>query len=78
MTALTRDNEILTDLLLEALERESPVPISTLALSAKVGHDNYQNYSSVLRMLNRLAKRGEVEKIRLEDMRSCYWRRWPV
>jgi hypothetical protein len=27
-------------------------------------------------MLNRLAKRGEVEKIEVPDMRCRYWRRW--
>jgi hypothetical protein len=34
-------------------------------------------YGAVLNALNRLARRGEVEKITVPDMRSRYWRRWP-
>jgi hypothetical protein len=33
-------------------------------------------YGMVLNALNRLARRGEVEKIAVPDMRSRYWRRW--
>jgi hypothetical protein len=33
-------------------------------------------HGDLLRMLNRLAKRGEVEKIEVPDMRCRYWRRW--
>lgn len=35
------------------------------------------SHADLLRILNRLAKRGEVEKITLPDMRCRYWRRWP-
>lgn len=34
-------------------------------------------HGEVLRILNRLAKRGVVEKMLPEGMQSCYWRRWP-
>jgi hypothetical protein len=77
VTALTARNVALTDQICAALDDEWPLPVSTLALNAKLGHAGYQNHADVLRILNRLAKAGEVEKIRLEDMRSCYWRKWP-
>jgi hypothetical protein len=35
-------------------------------------------YTDLLRMLNRLARLCEVEKIKLEDMRCVYWRRLKV
>jgi hypothetical protein len=34
-------------------------------------------YSDTWRLLNRLARLGEVEKITVPEMRPCYWRRWP-
>ena len=35
-------------------------------------------YSDMRRLLGRLADRGEVEKLTVEDRRACYWRRWPT
>lgn len=67
-------NIALTDQLLAALDDEGPLPISTSALLGQLGLRGYQN--TVLRLLNRLARLGEVEKIKLDDMRCCYWRRW--
>lgn len=34
------------------------------------------SHADLLRVLNRLAKRGEVEKIAVPDVRCRYWRRW--
>jgi hypothetical protein len=66
-------NSALTGQILAALDDEGPLPISTSALLDKLGLRGYQN--TVLRLLNRLARLGEAEKIKLEDMRCCYWRR---
>ena len=87
MTALTTRNVALTDQILAALADEGGLPISTSALHARLSPpcggwphtdcwDRHLDYATIYRLLNRLAKRGEVEKIRLEDMRSRYWRRW--
>jgi hypothetical protein len=35
------------------------------------------SYSDTWRVLARLARLGEVEKITVPEMRACYWRRWP-
>ena len=88
MSALAARTVALTDQVLAALAGESPLPISTSALWRKLSppcagwpHTTclpHLEYRAVLRVLNRLADRGEVEKIRLEGMRSCYWRRWPA
>jgi hypothetical protein len=87
MSTLTARNVALTDQILATLADESPLPISTTALWRKMSPpcdgwphtecwDRHLDYAAVLRMLNRLARRGGVEKIRLDGMRSCYWRRW--
>lgn len=34
-------------------------------------------YSDMWRLLSRLERAGEVEKITLDGMRACYWRSWP-
>ena len=87
MTALTARNVALSDQILAALAGEGGLPISTVALHAKLSPpcdgwphtdcwDRHLDYGTVLRLLNRLAKRGEVEKIEVDGMRSRYWRRW--
>jgi hypothetical protein len=35
------------------------------------------DHAELLRLLNRLARRGDVEKITVPDMRCRYWRRPP-
>jgi hypothetical protein len=34
------------------------------------------SYGDTWRVLARLARLGEVEKITVAEMRPCYWRRW--
>jgi hypothetical protein len=72
---LSPANIALTDQILAALDEEGALPISTPALLDKLGLRGH--HGTVLRLLNRLARLGEVEKIELEDMRCLYWRRWP-
>jgi hypothetical protein len=75
MASLTARNVHLTDQILAVLAAEGALPISTSALVAKLGELPY--HAVVLRLLNRLARRGEVEKLELDGMRCLYWRRWP-
>lgn len=88
MTAMTARNVALTDQILATLANEWPLPISTPELWRKVSPPcngwphtecwpRHVDYSAVLRILNRQARQDVVEKIRLEDMRCCYWRKWP-
>jgi hypothetical protein len=71
LTDAARD---LTARILGVLEAEEPLPVSTPALLDCLkmrGH-----HGTVLRMLNRLARLGEVEKWAASgDTRCCYWRR---
>lgn len=71
---LSPANIALTDQILAALDDEGALPISTPALLDKLGLRGH--HCTVLRLLNRLARLGGVEKIELEDMRCLYWRRW--
>jgi hypothetical protein len=77
MTAMTARNVHITDQLLAVLADE-PLPVPTSYLLGKLDLRGYQN--TVLRLLNRLTKRGEVEKWApagplLSDTKCCYWRR---
>lgn len=87
MTALTARNIALSDQILAVLASEGGLPISTAALHAKLRPpcdgwphtrcwERHLDYATVYRLLNRLAKRGDVERIAVEGMRSLYWRRW--
>jgi hypothetical protein len=58
----------------QLLDEKGALPISTPALLDKMGLGG--RHGTVLRLLNRLARLREVEKIELEDMRCLYWRRW--
>ena len=90
MTALTARNVHLTDQILAILADESPLPVSTMALHARLNPvcggwphtecwDRHVDYSAVYRMLNRLARLGEVEKWPADgDRRCCYWRRLTI
>jgi hypothetical protein len=83
---LTARNIHLTDQILAFLAAESPLPASTPAIHAALTScdgwphtacwDRHVDYAAVLRMLNRLAKRGEVEKWEPREAgRACCWRR---
>ncbi|MBO0879977.1 MAG: hypothetical protein J2P17_06340 [Mycobacterium sp.] len=53
------------------LAAEWPLPLATGLIGERVG---LPGDPVVLRMLNRLASRGEAEKFTFADKRSCYWR----
>lgn len=90
MATLSPRNVALTDQILAALAGEGGLPISTMALLEKISPrprtiagrraafeaGQLVMHSDLLRQLNRLARLGDIEKIRLDDMRSLYWRRW--
>jgi hypothetical protein len=60
--------------ILAALEAEAPLPVSTPHLVDRLCLQH--EYATVLRLLNSLAKAGEVEKWHAGETRCCYWRRW--
>ncbi len=72
--SLSPANVALTDQILAALDDDDGLPISTPGLLDKLGLRGHHN--TVLRLLNRLARLGEVKRIELEDMRCLYWQRW--
>lgn len=90
MSALTARNVHLTDQILALLAEQSPLPVSTPAIHDALSppcdgwphtacRDRHVDYMAVYRILNRLARAGEVEKwSRLEDRRACYWRRLSI
>jgi hypothetical protein len=63
--------------LLGKLNAAYPEPTIGDLLSGRDTDPRRVQHWDLLRLLNRLAKRGEVEKITLPDMRCRYWRRWP-
>ncbi len=71
MTSLSARSVRLSDQVLAALDEEAPLRVSTAALLAKVGLSE-SDRAIVLRLLNRLAGRGEAKKIELEEMRCLY------
>jgi hypothetical protein len=74
VTALTLRNEAITAALIVVLDDEAPLPVSTPQLVARLGMAG--EWATVLRMLNRLARLGEVEKWPADgEERCCYWRR---
>lgn len=63
------------DQVLAVLRDEWPLPISTIQLCERVGASRYSDVGRIAyRVLNRLAKRGQVERIRLDGHYSVYWR----
>ena len=83
----------LVDQILAALDEEFPLPIPTMNLLAKLNAhvpDTFEGrdeairagrmvyYTALMRQLTRLARLGEVEKIKPEGMQDVYWRRWPA
>src|SRR5262245_8196511 len=87
MTALTARNVHLTDQILAVLTDQSPLPVSTRTIHAALQPacdgwphtacwDRHVDYAAVYRILNRLARCGEVEKWPPVDRRpSCLGRR---
>jgi hypothetical protein len=73
MTALTARNVHLTDQTLAALA-ESPLPMSTREVARKVGITNVAREQEAWRVLDRLARQGLVERIRLPEATCRYWR----
>ena len=91
MAAMAPRNVALTDQILATLADEGCLPISTMALLEKLSPQPptiaerlaaFRScrpllHGELLRLLNRLAARGEIEKITVPDMRCRYWRRTP-
>jgi hypothetical protein len=72
---LTSENLARTDQITAYLAAQAPLPVSTGQILDTLGLRGYDG--TVNRLLNRLAKRGEIEKWPAsEDHRSCYWRWW--
>jgi hypothetical protein len=73
---------ISTTALLDKLNALQPEPALTevthLARTRRPANPPRVSRADLLRMLNRLARLGMVEKIRLDDMRCLYWRAWDV
>jgi hypothetical protein len=82
-----------TDQILAILAEESPLPVPTGVLWRKlspmpatvrerceaIDSGRVVLYSETLRLLNLLARRGEIEKWPAsEDRRSCLWRRLTI
>jgi hypothetical protein len=62
-----------TDQILAVLASEYPLPVSTREIEERTGYGS--SYGQLTyRMLTRLARRGEAEKITVADMKSRYWR----
>ncbi len=86
MTALTARKVQLTDQILAVLAGQSPLPVSTPAIHAALQppcdgwphtacRGRHVDYTAVYRILNRLARAGEVEKWPpRDDRRACLWR----
>lgn len=73
MAVLTARNVHLTDQALAALA-ESPLPMSTREVARAVGITNVAREQQVWRVLDRLARQGLVERIRLPEAACRYWR----
>lgn len=76
MAKLTARNVHLTDQVLAALAESGTFPLSTAEVAAKAGLDPEKpmQVQDAWRVLDRLARRNEVERIRLEGIRQTYWR----
>lgn len=73
MTALSPLSIACTDAVLAVLAQEYPLPVPTGEVEKRTGYG--ARYGQLTyRMLQRLARRGEVEKIAVPDMMSRYWR----
>jgi hypothetical protein len=73
VSALSPRSVHVTDQILAVLAGEWPLPVPTGVIQERTGYA--ARYGQLTyRMLQRLARRGEAEKITLPDMRSRYWR----
>ena len=73
MSALSPRSVHVTDQILAVLAEEWPLPVPTGVIEARTGY-GVRYGQLTYRLLQRLARRGEVEKITVPDMRSRYWR----
>jgi hypothetical protein len=72
VTALSPRNVHVTDQILAVLASEYPLPVSTPTVEERTGYG--PRYGQLTwRMLDRLTRRGEIEKITVPDMKSWYW-----
>jgi hypothetical protein len=74
MSALTARNVHLTDQVLAVLADSGPLPISTRQVTKAAGLEGAYHEAEIWRVLDRLARRGEAERIVLPDMCCRYWR----
>ena len=73
MSALSPRSVHVTDQILAVLAEEWLLPVPTGVIEARTGY-GVRYGQLTYRLLQRLARRGEVEKITVPDMRSRYWR----
>jgi hypothetical protein len=74
MRPMSAHNAAITERILDLLDQEAPLPISTSAILKRLGLRGLN--ATALQLLNRLARRGEVEKFPpCEPGGCCYWRR---
>ena len=71
MTALTAANARIEALARSVLVLEWPLPVSTRTVEKRVSRPMDP---AVYLALARMERRGDVEKIKLEDTRCRYWR----
>ena len=64
----------LRDQMIAILRAESPLPISTVALADRLGLSAYERQAALYPVLDRLARRGQVERMSFEGSRCRFWR----
>ena len=62
------------DQVLAVLRDESPLPISTRAICERIGVQRYGDGLLVYRVLYRLARRGDVERVPFDGLTDMFWR----
>ena len=73
MPSLSPRSVHVTDQILAVLAGEYPLPVPTREVEERTGY-GIRYGQLTYRLLQRLARRGEVEKITVPDMKSRYWR----
>lgn len=76
MPSLAPLSVAVTGQILAVLATEYPLPVSTREVEKRTGYGARYGQLTYL-MLQRLARRGEVEKVTLPEMRCRYWRLMP-
>lgn len=67
----------LRELVLDVLRAESPLPISTNEIADRLGLNRFQQSAYLWRTLDRFARRGDVERIKLDGFYCRFWRLTP-